>query len=224
MRNWSWLLLSAAALAHAEPPARIDIEYELRRNGTAIAEVHERLERNRDAYALTETWQGLGLYRLLGKATRLSRGTIAADGLRPVEFSDERTGRPTARAWFDWKEGTLTSQYRGERRTRKLPPNAQDRLSFLLALAFVPEGTNPIRFSIADGKGGLSRHEYLVVGEERLHIPAGDFDAIKVMREREGERSEIWLARQHGRLPLRVLVTEDDGTRYDQVATRITRK
>jgi hypothetical protein len=224
MRSWFWLLLSVAPLAHAEPSARIDIEYELRRNGTAIAEVHERLERSQNTYELTETWKGVGLYRLLGKATRVSRGTIAPDGLRPVEFLDERTGRPTARAWFDWKEGTMTSQYRGDRRTRKLPPNAQDRLSFLLALAFVPEGANPIRFSIADGKGGLSRHEYRVVGEEKLQIPAGDFDAVKVMREREGERSEIWLARQHGRLPLRVLVTEEDGTRYDQVATRITRR
>ena len=228
MRSWLSLALSASVLvlglAHAEPAARIEIDYELRRNESALAEVQERLEHGDGRYHLTETWEGVGLYRLLGTAKRSSRGTIAADGLRPVEFSDERTGRATARAWFDWREGTITSQYRGDRRTRKMPPNAQDRLSFLLALAFVPEGTNPIRFSIADGKGGVSRHEYHVVGRETIEIPAGRFETVKVLREKDDERSEIWLAIKEGRLPLRVLVTQEDGTRYDQVATRIRRK
>jgi hypothetical protein len=95
-------------------------------------------------------------------------------------------------------------------------------LSFLLALSFVPEGQQPIQFNIADGKGGLSHHEYQVAGRERLKTPAGEFDAVKLLREKENERSEIWLATQAGRLPVRILVTESDGTRYDQVATRIS--
>jgi hypothetical protein len=113
-------------------------------------------------------------------------------------------------------------QYKGERHSRPLPPHAQDRLSFLLALSFVPEGEHPIVFNIADGKGGLSRHEYQFAGRERLKTPAGEFDAVKLLREKEDERAEIWLATQAGRLPVRVLVTEGDGTRYEQVATRIS--
>ena len=38
MRNWLFLPLSAALLAHAAPPAQVEIEYELRRNGSPIAE------------------------------------------------------------------------------------------------------------------------------------------------------------------------------------------
>jgi hypothetical protein len=222
MRNWLFLPLSAALLAHATPPAQVEIEYELRRNGSPIAEVHERLEHGNGSYQLTETWRGKGFYRLLGKAKRFSRGNITAEGLRPLEFEDERTGRDTARAWFDWQGGTITMQYKGERHSRPLPPHAQDRLSFLLALSFVPEGEHPIVFNIADGKGGLSRHEYQFAGRERLKTPAGEFDAVKLLREKEDERAEIWLATQAGRLPVRVLVTEGDGTRYEQVATRIS--
>ena len=222
MRNWLFLPLSAALLAHAAPPAQVEIEYELRRNGSPIAEVHERLEHGNGSYQLTETWKGKGFYRLLGKAKRFSRGNVTAGGLRPLEFADERTGRDTARAWFDWQGGTVTMQYKGERHSRPLPPHAQDRLSFLLALSFVPEGEQPIVFNIADGKGGLSRHEYLFAGRERLKTPAGEFDAVKLLREKEDERSEIWLATRAGRLPVRVLVTESDGTRYEQVATRIS--
>ncbi|MGQ0545454.1 MAG: DUF3108 domain-containing protein [Betaproteobacteria bacterium] len=222
MRSWSWLPLSAALLAQAAPPGQVDIEYELRRDGSAIAEVHERLVHGNGSYELTETWRGTGLYRLLGKAKRTSRGAVAADGLRPLEFTDERTGRDTARAWFDWQGGTVTMQYKGERRALPLPPHAQDRLSFLLALSFVPALERPIVFNIADGKGGLSHHEYRVVGHEKVHTPAGDFDAVKLLREKENERAEIWLATQLGRLPVRILVTERDGTRYDQVAKRIS--
>lgn len=222
MRSWLFPALSAALLAHAAPPGQVDIEYELRRDGSAIAEVHEQLRHGNGSYELTETWRGKGLYRLLGKAKRSSRGSVASDGLRPVEFVDERTGRDTARAWFDWQAGTLTMQYKGERRSMPLPPHAQDRLSFVLALSFVPEGANPVTFNIADGKGGLSHHEYRLAGRETVRTPAGEFDALKLVREKENERAEIWLATQLGRLPVRVLVTERNGTRYDQVATRIS--
>ena len=222
MRNWLFLLLSAALLAHGAPPARVEIEYELRRNGSAIAEVLERLEHGNGSYQLTETWKGKGLYRLLGRAKRSSRGVVAADGLRPVEFSDERSGRATARAWFDWQAGIITMEYKGARHAVPLPPHAQDRLSFLLAPSFLPEGTQPIVFNIADGKGGLSRHEYRVAGTERVHTPAGDFDAVKLLREKEDERTEIWLSTRLGRLPVRILVTERDGAHYEQVVTRVS--
>ena len=121
MRNWLFLPLSAALLAHAAPPALVEIEYELRRNGSPIAEVHERLEHGNGSYQLTETWKGKGFYRLLGKAKRFSRGNVTAEGLRPLEFADERTGRDTARAWFDWQGGTVTMQYKGERHSRPDP-------------------------------------------------------------------------------------------------------
>ncbi|MGH8722299.1 MAG: DUF3108 domain-containing protein [Burkholderiales bacterium] len=222
MRNWLFLLLSVPLTAHAAPPAQVDIEFELRRNGSPIAEVHEHLVHGNGSYQLTETWKGKGLYRLLGKAKRSSRGSVAADGLLPLEFVAERTGRDTARAWFDWQAGTVTMQYKGEEHSLPLPPHAQDRLSFLLALSFVPEGRQLIVFNIADGKGGLSHHEYQVVGRERVQTPAGEYDAVKLLRQKEDERAEIWLATQLGGLPVRVLVTERNGTTYEQVATRIS--
>src|SRR5688500_16092758 len=128
MRSWLLPLLSLALPALAAPPAQVEMEYELRRNGAALAEVHAPLLHGNGSYELTETWKGRGFYRLLGRAKRVSRGTVAADGLRPVEFFDERTGRDTARAWFDWKAGTITSQYKGKQRMVPLPPRAQDRL------------------------------------------------------------------------------------------------
>lgn len=222
MRSWLLLLASAAGLAHGQPPARVEIAYELTRNGSPLAEIVERLEQSAGSYQLTETWKGRGLFALLGSARRVSQGRVTARGLQPEEFFDERTGRDTARAWFDWKAKTLTLQYRDSRRTEPLPPNAQDRLSFFFALSFLPGKGDAVKYTITDGRG-LSRHEYRVVGRERVTVPAGEFEAVKLARHSDKkETAHLWLAAERWNLPVRLLLVDKDGAEFDQVATRIT--
>jgi hypothetical protein len=226
MRGWLYLLAVVAAVATATPPAFVEIEFEFTRNGGALARVTERLERSGDEYQLTEMWQGRGLYALLGSARRVSRGSFTAGALRPREFFDERSGRDTARAWFDWQSHEVTMQYQGERKTEPMFPDTQDRLSFLLALSLLPGTARSTSYHIVDGKG-LSHHKYQVLGRERLETPAGAFDTVKVARLSEGERketAELWLAAELGYLPVRLLVVQDDGTRLDQVAVRVSRE
>ena len=129
------VLIAFAAGAQAQLPARAEIVYEVQRNGSAMAEITALLEQADGRYKLTEKWQGRGLYSLLGKATRISVGSLGANGVRPAEFTDERSGRDTARASLDWKTGTMTFRYKGRSRSESIPPNAQDRISFMLALA-----------------------------------------------------------------------------------------
>jgi hypothetical protein len=226
MRSWFSaalsLLFTACTAVLAQPSGSVEISYEMTRNGSPMADIVERLERSGEDYQLTETWRGRGLFALLGSARRSSQGVVDGAGLRPREFFDERSGRDTARAWFDWKAGLLIMQYKGERSSQPIPPNAQDRLSFLLALSLLPHSGEAVSYTIADGKG-LSRHEYRIIGRERLKVPAGDFDTLKVRRGGDDPResAELWLASERGHLPVRLLVLEKDGTRYDQVATRI---
>lgn len=186
----------------------------------------ERLERSGNEYQLTETWKGRGLYALLGTARRVSRGSLTPTALRPREFFDERSGRDTARAWFDWKTQQVTMQYQGERKTEPMFPDTQDRLSFLLALSLLPaKGTKSTSYHIVDGKG-VSHHHYEVLGRERVKTPAGDFDTVRVARVSEGERKEsadLWLAAELGYLPVKLVVVEKDGTRLEQTAVRVTK-
>jgi hypothetical protein len=222
MRNWLWLLISCAGLAAAQPPARLEVVYVATRDGSTMAEITERLEYSNGNYQLTETWKGKGIYALLGSARRVSQGTIEKNVLRPREFFDERSGRDTARAWFDWKAQTLTMQYKGHKGVEPLPANAQDRLSFLFALSLLPGNGESVSYSIADGKG-LSRHTYKVVGREKLRIAAGEFNTVKVARQGDDrETAELWLAAERGYVPVRLLILEKNGTRYDQYAIRIS--
>ncbi|HEU4352651.1 MAG TPA: DUF3108 domain-containing protein [Burkholderiales bacterium] len=217
-----WLALAMfTAGAHAELPARMQITYEVQRNGRAMAEISAALEYANGRYSLTEQWHGRGMYALLGKAARTSSGTVAGSLLRPIEFSDERSGRDTARAWFDWGAKTLTMRYKGKTKREPIPPNAQDRISFVLALALAPTGTKAMDFHLVDGKG-VSHHVYDFGARERVATPAGEFEALKVERVTEDRRLEIWLATALGNMPVRVLVADSDGSRYDQVATRVS--
>ncbi len=223
MRSWLLLLISAsAAAAHAAPPARVEIRYDVVRNGLTVAEAVDRFEHADGRYRLTQVSRGRGIFVLRGSIKRKSEGTIGADGLRPLHFSDERTGRPDAQASFDWAANKLTQQYRGEPRTDTMPLRAHDRLAFLYDFVFAgqaPKGE--VSFHLADGRG-MSHHVYTVNGRERLKTPAGEFETVKMFRTHEGDRSEIWLALDRSNLPVRVLVVYKDGTRVETVATKIS--
>jgi hypothetical protein len=216
------LLLALAGAAWAELPARVEIAYDVLRNGSQVAEISAALEYGGGEYQLVERWRGRSLYALLGRATRTSVGSVVKGVVRVREFTDERSGRDTARAWFDWKANVLTSRYKGKTRTEAIPPNAQDRISFMLALALLPAGTKVFDVHLIDGRG-TSHHVYQVLRRERVQTPAGEFDALVVGRRSADERLEMWLAAAVGNLPVRMLVVDKNDNRYDQLATRIAR-
>ncbi len=207
--GWAAFLALAFA-AHAAPPQRVEIAYEVARNGTIVADVTGRLEHDGRRYLLEETWKGRGVYALSGDATRTSRGAVAADGLHPREFEDRRPGRDARRIAFDPNQGPAALRQ-------------QDRLSYLWNFAFaLPRSEAAV--VVADGRS-VSTHVYRPAGRERIRVPAGEFDTLRLVRkkERPDDRSaEVWLAASRGFVPVRVRVTERDGTLLDQVAVRIT--
>lgn len=226
MRSWSLPIAISAALlaapATGAPPERVEIVFELLRNGSSMAVIVDRLEHDGRHYQIAEQWQGRGLMALRGEARRTSRGAIGPRGLQAHEFTDQRSGRRTARARLDWDAQKLTMQYEGAPETQPLPANAHDRLSFLYGFAFAPPGGGPLTLNVTNGRG-VSTYVYRVAGRERLSLPAGEFDTLKLVREKDDPRdrgTELWLAEGRSWLPVRVLVTESDGTRLDQVATR----
>ncbi len=227
MRNSLPILigLSLALPVVAAPAHRVEIAYELSRNGSAIAELVERLEHDGKAYRLSAQMKGKGIYALRGDGMRTSQGAIVPEGLRPAEFEDKRSGRDTARARFDWKARTLTLQPKeGASETKPLAPDMQDRLSFAYSFGFHVPGAAPIALSVTDGKG-VSTSVYQPAGRETVKTPAGEFEALRLARQKntpEDRSSEIWLAVKHGYVPVRILVVEKDGTRIDQVATRVS--
>lgn len=203
------LSVLAAASAQAAPPQRVEVTYEISRNGSVVAEVTERLEHDGTAYRLSETWRGRGLFALRGEATRTSVGAVAPDGLRPRAFEDRRSGREPRKAEFDAASASPT-------------PDRQDRLSFLWSMAFAPP-RGPVRYTVSDGKGTV-RYTYEPAGRERVQLPAGAMEALKFVKRRDDPHdkvTEVWLAADRGNVPVKLLYIEKDGTRVEQQAVRI---
>jgi hypothetical protein len=220
MRKWLYLLISFAGLAQAAPPARVEVAYEMSRDGAVVAEVVEVLEHGGGRYQITETSKGKGLLAFAGTIRRSSRGLADALGVRPLEFLDERPGR-SSRAAFDWQARTISMQHKGEQKTLPMPAGVQDRLSFMLAFSLFPPKGDSITYQVADGRG-LSAQVYRVGGREKLKTPAGEFNTLKLVRVKENESVEMWLAAELGYFPVRMVQLPKDGKRLEQTAVRVS--
>jgi len=118
------LLISVAALAQAAPPTRVEIDYEVTRNGMALADIEHRFEHTGGAYQVTETWRAAVCSSSAGRSGGRAAARSRRQGLQPLEYSDRRTGRDTERATFDWNAKTVTVQYQETRkpcRSRCIP-------------------------------------------------------------------------------------------------------
>jgi len=206
------IVLSLATAALAAPPQLVEVTYEVARNGMVLAEVSQRLTHDGRSYRISETLKGKGFLAARGEAERSSQGAVAADGLRPVKFEDKRPKRDTLHAEFDPAAKTPTLQ-------------RQDQLSFIWTLAFAPP-RDLVAASVADGKR-VTSYTYKVAGREKVKTPAGEFNALKLVKQKDSpddKTTEIWLAVERNYVPVRILIVEEDGSRTDQVAIRISSK
>ena len=203
------IALSLATSVLAAPPQKVEIVYDLGRNGMNLAEVTHRLEHDGKSYRLAENVRGRGVLALKGDIARTSTGAIAADGLRPKHFEDKRSGRDTLQVDFDPAAKTPTLQ-------------RQDQLSVVWTFAFAPPGKE-VAVSVADGKR-VSQYTYQPAGREKVKTPAGEFDALKYVKKRErpeDKATEVWIATDR-QIPVRILIVDKDGTRMDQLAAKIS--
>ena len=218
-----------ACACAAQPPHKLSLGYDVSYNGIVAAELTEVLEHDGRHFSLSSEGRGKGIGALLyhGAAKRACRGEVTGAGLRPLEYRDQRGDKPPALARFDWVRNTLTQEHDGKSETTRMPPALQDRLSFLYNFAFQSapalDPGKEIKITLTDGKG-LTRFAYKVAEREMLKTPAGEFDTVRLVKQRENKDdkgTELWFARDRDYLPVRILVIEKDGVRIDQVLTRI---
>ncbi len=219
-------LLALSAGAFALPPQKLNVQYQMSRNGTVMVEVSETLAHDGKSYRIESDARGRGVFALSnrGSVKRASRGSISADGLRPLEFRDQRGDRAPDVARFDWARRVVIEEHEGKTETIPITGPTQDRLSFLWSFAFVPPGGREIVLDVADGRG-MSRFRYAITGTEMLKTPAGEIETMKLVKQRDpgdDRGTELWLAVRQHFVPVRILVVEKDGTRLDQVATRLS--
>jgi hypothetical protein len=213
----------AGSAGQAAPPGHIKVSYEVTVKGMA-GDTVETLDHDGKTYSIVSETRGRGILATFGALNkRTSRGRITPQGLRPDEYRDERPFGWVASAKFDWESRTITQARKGKSETLPMPANAQDPLSLAYTFAFLPPKEKEYDIVRVDGRG-LTPFRFTVVGSEKLATPVGEMQTLHIAKVRDGpedKATDIWFAVERDFIPVRALVVDKDGTRADQVVTRI---
>src|SRR5574343_282443 len=171
-------------------------------------------------YRLTGMTETVGLAALL-KTIRFeneSSGRLVAGGLQPEIYRTRKNGEDAnENADFDWTAAAVHLS-RGDK-TQSIVPGTQDILSLNYQLAYLPRPETGASVGVVTGKK-YGRYALDSLGEETLDIKAGRFRTLH-LRAMGNDVTEIWIALDHHRLPVKIRFTDKKGDVYEQVATEI---
>lgn len=222
--------LLAAIPCFATPPASIKASYNLLRNGLHIATVQESFAKDGDKYAIVSATDPAGPLKLLFRTqVRIhSSGAVTPSGLRPELFDYGRLDdvSKNVNAEFDWNAEQLRMAFEGRTQTVPLLRGTQDRLSLMYQFMFLPlDKLKLVAFPMTNGRK-IETYRYQVAGSEPIDTPLGRMNALHLVKQREpGDNAvEVWLAPERSFMPVRLVIVESDGSRFEQVITRLELK
>lgn len=219
---------STAGLAPVEPvkpvlAARGTIRFAIFKEslGLQVGRAEHHWEFGEDgSYRLTGVTETSGLAALL-KPVRLeieSRGRLVAGGLRPDTFRSRKNGKDAnENADFDWSTAAVSLSRDGS--VRQIAPGTQDILSLNYQLAYLGRLAEGRDIGVVTGKK-YERYALDSLGEEELETPAGRFRTLH-LRALTDNTTEIWIALDRQRLPVKIRFTDKKGESFEQVVTEI---
>ena len=222
------VLLAVAAHAAAAPPSSVKAVYDVFKDGLHVATASETFERSDGKYQVVSEQTPAGLLAIFvrTRARVTSTGTVAAAGLRPEQFDygrlDDASKNVSAR--FDWDAGLLRMTFDGRTETAPLAAGAQDRLSVMYQFMFLPvERLRDLAFQMTSNGKKIENYRYQLAGQEPLDTPLGKLKTLHLVKHREGNDNgvEIWLSADHNLFPVKLLIIENDGSKFEQLITRL---
>lgn len=217
-------LLHAACLCsalHAAPLPDFSASYELRLGSLSIGTSTISLENDSKGgyrYESRSTPTQLVSWLFNDELHETSHGTLDGNNVRPDKYHYNRSGgkKRSAELSFDWQAMTVRNHVEGSRWEMPIPAGTLDKLASQLAMMLaLRAGETDITFKVADG-GKLKEYRYRVVGQEKLELPAGTFETVKINKLRENRKREtyIWCAPALNYLPVRIWQREKDNAEY----------
>lgn len=221
------LLAAVAATAWAAPaPQTVTAHYNVYMNGAHVAVMKEAFEAQGQSYRIVSESAPIGVVALFQKpATVTSSGQLTAGGLRPERFEGRRPTGGQVKAEFDWPGARLTYTHDGKSETVPLEPGTQDRLSAMYQFMFYRyDKRDRLDIAMTDGRR-LAHYQYSVNANVEIDTPLGRIPTLHLVKKSDdASGTEIWLAPQHHLMPVKMMIRENNGTRYEQIATRIDAK
>lgn len=224
-------LLAVALLSPAQAaltaPQSVDAQYNLSVNGYDVAVIKETFETRDGGYQAVSETHAVGLFALVqrrpGRVT--STGTLGSEGLQPKVFDGTRGNKDTRRvhAEFDWDARQLKLTHDERTDTVALSPGTQDRLSVMYQFLFLDqEKLKNLAFPMTNGRK-LDHYRYAIGPDTAIDTPLGRMSVVHLVKQHAAgdTATEIWLAREHRLMPVKMRIIEDDGDRYEQIIARL---
>ena len=223
------LAATATAAVHAMPRApavsSVTVSHKVLWNGVHVAVVNEQFEKRDGRYHIVSKSDPVGLFALVQRrpATLTSSGRVSENGLQPERFEGSRGAGDARRvsAEFDWAGARLTFMHDGKSERVALPAGTQDRLSIMYQFMFFSyEGRREVDFPMTNGRK-LDHYRYAMTRDVEIDTPLGRMTTLHLVKQRapDDTQTEVWLAPQHHHLPVKILIVENDGTRYEEIMT-----
>jgi hypothetical protein len=189
--------------------------------GLQVGRAEHRWEFTEDGhYRLTGVTETSGLAALLRPARleQESSGRLVAGGLQPERFRSLKNGKDAnENADFDWVSREVRLSRDGS--LRPIAPGSQDILSLNYQLAYLGKLAEGSSLGVVTGKK-YERYELDSLGEEEIEVPAGRFRTLH-LRAMTDNTTEIWIALDRARLPVKIRFTDKKGESFEQVATEL---
>lgn len=171
-----------------------------------VAELYHQLDILNKDYSLRAIRQNSTLSKLQdgNQFTQISQGKISEQGLRPDDYTDNKTTINSSRnlkADFDWAAQKLHFSKGGD---VVLPADTQDILSFMYQLSQISLRNEIITLSVSDG-AHLEKYRIEIGRVEEIITPMGNLHAhhLRKMHQLNEPYFEIWLALEYRLLPVK---------------------
>ncbi len=211
----------------AAPLPAHEAVYEVLRRGSKIGEVHVSLSQDDRGIWLfdTETVATARLARLLRLSAEESAHFVWHNGqIVMLTYRQVARGPTRTRFWqheVDWEAGISKTETYEEDLEIAAEPGMVDPLTLRLQLAAAlddPENRGvDLHFRVLE-RDEIEDQHFFYQTEERVEVPAGCFDALRMERfRREGSSRnyDSWHAETFHWLPLRILQTKDGDPELD---------
>lgn len=186
-----------------------------------------------DRYQIHSHMETVGIVALFAdvQLDQTSSGHVDADGLHPDTFRDNRRDGQY-QSDFDWTTNTLRL---ANGTVLPVTPGAQDLLSVFYQMALYPLDTPEFTVLVTTGRK-LEQYAFHVEANVPLvlHPVAGnaadgngETEEAPIMtwhltyRDTDGERVEVWLARDDARLPVKLRYVDHHGGTLELVARNL---
>ena len=203
------LLLAGPACAAEATLPELHLSYAAAWNGIKLGQIVVTLDAAGEpgCYRYESASDPVGVVRIFyGKPREVSEFCVVGGKVVPKRFAYSGHGDGFTLD-FDLAGGKVRD---GQGAVRDIPANAQDRFGLQQAVRlWVLDNVSakdpaPVEFALVDDER-VRVYRFAITGRERIEIPAGAFDAVKVERVDNPKRiSRYWIAPEVGWMPVKV--------------------